>query len=373
MDALCGGPEAVDDPVRDPRDAAALVPRGVPDRVACGRDRGEGSGQTRRRLPHRRLGAPARRGDRAGHGRPGGHAAAAAVGLPVLAVPALREPAGCSAPGSRWSASAPPRSATGRPGPWCAGRRGWPRTGRTGTRSPATRCGRWAWTPRATRSTRTSRSPCRRRRRARPRRGPPGPVCVGVMDFHGGNDDRARAEEIHRRYLDGTTRFVRALVEEGRPVRLLTGDAVRRVGGRRDPRRGGLAAGHRCRAGLAGRPDEGDGGRRHRGGDPLPQPGLRAEGRYADARAQLRGEERRAHGARWAWPRTATRRARSTPTGCSSSSARWRSARRSCGGPSPSGTWPPPGDSSDQFNALTAALFPATDHAHASRRPTGTP
>ncbi|CAL9336752.1 polysaccharide pyruvyl transferase family protein [Streptomyces sp. enrichment culture] len=55
--------------------------------------------------------------------------------------------------------------------------------------------------------------------------GPPGPVCVGVMDFHGGNDDRARAEEIHRRYLDGTTRFVRALAEDGRPVRLLTGDA----------------------------------------------------------------------------------------------------------------------------------------------------
>ncbi|MFJ2261426.1 polysaccharide pyruvyl transferase family protein [Streptomyces sp. NPDC087844] len=52
----------------------------------------------------------------------------------------------------------------------------------------------------------------------------PGPVCVGVMDFHGGNDDRARAEEIHRRYLDGTTRFVRALVEDGRTVRLLTGD-----------------------------------------------------------------------------------------------------------------------------------------------------
>ncbi|QDQ09190.1 polysaccharide pyruvyl transferase family protein [Streptomyces spectabilis] len=55
--------------------------------------------------------------------------------------------------------------------------------------------------------------------------GPPGPVCVGVMAFHGGNDDRARAEEIHRRYLDGTTRFVRALVQDGRPVRLLTGDA----------------------------------------------------------------------------------------------------------------------------------------------------
>ncbi|MBB5936496.1 polysaccharide pyruvyl transferase family protein [Streptomyces zagrosensis] len=55
---------------------------------------------------------------------------------------------------------------------------------------------------------------------------PAGPVCVGVMAFHGGNDDRARAEEIYRRYLDGTTRFVRALVNDGRPVRLLTGDAV---------------------------------------------------------------------------------------------------------------------------------------------------
>ncbi|MFD7877987.1 polysaccharide pyruvyl transferase family protein [Streptomyces sp. NPDC059766] len=54
----------------------------------------------------------------------------------------------------------------------------------------------------------------------------PGRVCVGVMAFHGSDDDRARAEEIHRRYLDGTTRFVRTLVEEGRPVRLLTGDQV---------------------------------------------------------------------------------------------------------------------------------------------------
>ncbi|MGW2305396.1 polysaccharide pyruvyl transferase family protein [Streptomyces sp. NPDC001809] len=61
---------------------------------------------------------------------------------------------------------------------------------------------------------------------AGPPSGTPGPVCVGVMDFHGADDDRDRAGEIHRRYLDGTTRFVRALVEDGRPVRLLTGDAV---------------------------------------------------------------------------------------------------------------------------------------------------
>ncbi|GGS24162.1 membrane protein [Streptomyces humidus] len=62
---------------------------------------------------------------------------------------------------------------------------------------------------------------------APPASAPPGPprrVCVGVMAFHGGDDDRARAEEIHRRYLEGTIRFVRALAEDGRPVRLLTGD-----------------------------------------------------------------------------------------------------------------------------------------------------
>ncbi|MEU6235137.1 polysaccharide pyruvyl transferase family protein [Kitasatospora sp. NPDC047058] len=59
------------------------------------------------------------------------------------------------------------------------------------------------------------------------RAGPPtGTVCVGVMAFHGSNDDRARAGEIHRRYLDGTIRFVRTLVGEGRTVRLLTGDGV---------------------------------------------------------------------------------------------------------------------------------------------------
>ncbi|GAB3951290.1 polysaccharide pyruvyl transferase family protein [Streptomyces sparsus] len=59
-----------------------------------------------------------------------------------------------------------------------------------------------------------------------PAEGLPDPVCVGVMDFHGGDDDRSRAEQIHRRYLDGVTRFVRALVEDGRPVRLVTGDGA---------------------------------------------------------------------------------------------------------------------------------------------------
>lgn len=55
-----------------------------------------------------------------------------------------------------------------------------------------------------------------------------GTVCVGVMAFHGSDDDRAHADQIHQRYLTGTTRFVRALVADGRPVRLLTGDDVDR-------------------------------------------------------------------------------------------------------------------------------------------------
>lgn len=58
--------------------------------------------------------------------------------------------------------------------------------------------------------------------------GPPGPVCVGIMDFHGSNDERDRARELNSRYLDGITRFVGALAAEGRPVRLLTGDDVDR-------------------------------------------------------------------------------------------------------------------------------------------------
>lgn len=49
-------------------------------------------------------------------------------------------------------------------------------------------------------------------------------VGVGVMDFHGGTDDRHRAEEIHRSYVDGMKRFVRWLVDDGRRVRLFTGD-----------------------------------------------------------------------------------------------------------------------------------------------------
>ncbi|MFJ8811698.1 polysaccharide pyruvyl transferase family protein [Amycolatopsis thermoflava] len=53
-----------------------------------------------------------------------------------------------------------------------------------------------------------------------------GAVGVGVMAFHGGNDDRARADDINRAYLSTVKRFVRLLADEGRPIRLFTGDVA---------------------------------------------------------------------------------------------------------------------------------------------------
>jgi polysaccharide pyruvyl transferase WcaK-like protein len=53
-----------------------------------------------------------------------------------------------------------------------------------------------------------------------------GSVAVGVMDYCGGNDDRARAEDIRSSYIDKMTRFVLWLIDNGRPVRLFTSDAV---------------------------------------------------------------------------------------------------------------------------------------------------
>jgi polysaccharide pyruvyl transferase WcaK-like protein len=49
-------------------------------------------------------------------------------------------------------------------------------------------------------------------------------VGVGVMAFYGGNDDRKRADELHRAYLETMKLFVRWLVDAGRQVRLFTGD-----------------------------------------------------------------------------------------------------------------------------------------------------
>ncbi|MET7996828.1 polysaccharide pyruvyl transferase family protein [Amycolatopsis sp. NPDC005232] len=51
-------------------------------------------------------------------------------------------------------------------------------------------------------------------------------VGVGVMEFHGSNDDRRRAREIRESYVAAMKEFVHWLVDNDREVRLLTGDAV---------------------------------------------------------------------------------------------------------------------------------------------------
>ena len=56
--------------------------------------------------------------------------------------------------------------------------------------------------------------------------GDPGTVAVGVMAYNGTNDDRARADDVHAAYTASVTGFVGWLLDTGRSVRLLTGDAV---------------------------------------------------------------------------------------------------------------------------------------------------
>ena len=51
-------------------------------------------------------------------------------------------------------------------------------------------------------------------------------VGVGLMDYYGGNDDRRRADEMHASYVAKMKRFVRWLVDNGRSIRLFTGDDI---------------------------------------------------------------------------------------------------------------------------------------------------
>jgi polysaccharide pyruvyl transferase WcaK-like protein len=54
--------------------------------------------------------------------------------------------------------------------------------------------------------------------------GDPQIVGVGVMAYHGTNDDRNRAAEIYAAYVQNLKLFVRWLVDNGRRVRLFVGD-----------------------------------------------------------------------------------------------------------------------------------------------------
>jgi polysaccharide pyruvyl transferase WcaK-like protein len=51
-----------------------------------------------------------------------------------------------------------------------------------------------------------------------------GAVGVGVMDYHGSNDDRQLADQLHVSYVEKMKNFVLWLVDNGRPVRLFTTD-----------------------------------------------------------------------------------------------------------------------------------------------------
>ncbi len=51
-----------------------------------------------------------------------------------------------------------------------------------------------------------------------------GSVGVGFMDYHGGNDDRLQADELHASYVEKMKSFILWLVDNGHPVRLFTTD-----------------------------------------------------------------------------------------------------------------------------------------------------
>jgi polysaccharide pyruvyl transferase WcaK-like protein len=51
-------------------------------------------------------------------------------------------------------------------------------------------------------------------------------VALGVMDYNGGNDDRARAAELHAVYVEQLTRFAAWLLDNGYRVRFFGGDAT---------------------------------------------------------------------------------------------------------------------------------------------------
>ena len=51
-----------------------------------------------------------------------------------------------------------------------------------------------------------------------------GTVGVGVMSYHGTNDDRAHADDVLTTYVEKMKRFIRWLVDGGHRIRLFTGD-----------------------------------------------------------------------------------------------------------------------------------------------------
>ena len=57
-------------------------------------------------------------------------------------------------------------------------------------------------------------------------RATPGSVGIGVMDYCGRNVDRRQADDIRSSYIAKITEFALWLVDNGRPIRLITSDPV---------------------------------------------------------------------------------------------------------------------------------------------------
>ena len=51
-------------------------------------------------------------------------------------------------------------------------------------------------------------------------------VGIGVMAYYGNNDDRKQADQIYASYIENVETFIRWLLDNGRKVRLFSGDAV---------------------------------------------------------------------------------------------------------------------------------------------------
>jgi polysaccharide pyruvyl transferase WcaK-like protein len=56
--------------------------------------------------------------------------------------------------------------------------------------------------------------------------GDPQTVGMGVMTYYGSNDDRRRADAIHASYMENMKHFARWLLDNGRRIRIFTGDDV---------------------------------------------------------------------------------------------------------------------------------------------------
>ena len=54
----------------------------------------------------------------------------------------------------------------------------------------------------------------------------PKSVGIGVMDYCGQNVDRGQADDIRSSYVEKITEFALWLVDNGRPIRLITSDPV---------------------------------------------------------------------------------------------------------------------------------------------------